>query len=518
MQLLSYLLEKKRGTVNLLFITILFALTFQIYAQEGGYGSTISVTQGDTIDFHISTSVSPFNITIYKISDIARYVTSYQNISGGIQSERDSSYWYGCGWKSTYSLIIPESWEPGVYRADFPVSNGGINGILFIVKPKSPGSFSNVLYILSTNTWNAYNNYGGKCLYDNYSTDYKRSYKVSFHRPAALPLGAYGSADFYKYGFKFISWATLNNISMEYAAKYDLDRNPNFLSSGNYKVVFLIGHNEYWSYEERIQLENFIKSGGRVIILSGNTCWWQVRFEDNGKTMVCYKDRNLDPFGNTADSLYTTVNWWKPPVDYPENIFTGVNFKDGGYVNSGDKLPHSSGYGDYAAFNTQYWVFKGTGLKDGDQFGYDDAIVGYETDGTPFFYKNGVPTVLGKEMTPMNYRIFGVSPTVGFDTSFIKYGHATMGMYYSSYGGALFNGATTDWSDGLYTDSSSNNYPDPTVDRITKNVFYKFLEDKFPPEITAWSPYKIENILVNYDPVSISKREVLVATGKFGNI
>ena len=202
-----------------------------------------------------------------------------------------------------------------------------------------------------------------------------------------------------------------------------------------------------------------------------------------------------------------------------ENKFTGVNFKFGGYVNSGTKLPHLSGYGDYAALNTYHWIYKGTGLEDGDEFGYDDAIVGYETDGTRFYYDlKGVPVpyTSDNDETPSNYRILGVSPAEPFDPIYVGsagniYPHAAMGYYYTGNKGAVFNGATTDWSDGLLTDTanSNNNFPDPIVDRITKNVLNKFLENKFPPEITDWSPYLVYSKKINYDYVNYNVRDTM---------
>ncbi|MCL5030455.1 MAG: putative Ig domain-containing protein [Bacteroidetes bacterium] len=490
----------------IIFLIIYLGFGYNIKAQQSGYVDPISVTQGDTLTFYISTSDSLFDLSIFKIQDIARYLTYYHNIPGKLQTVPDSSFWYGCNWKPTYKLVVPNNWTPGVYRAQFTASNGdSIRAVIFSVKPKVLGSYSNVLLVLSTNTFQAYNNFGGKSLYE-FNSNGKRSFKVSFFRPAALPLGILGSADFYKFEAKFINWSAYNNLKLEYASQYDLDLDPNFLS--HYSVVFIEGHNEYWTRAERRQFENYINNGGKVIILSGNTCWWQVRFEDNGRTMVCYKDASADPLTGIADSL-VTVNWWSPPVNYPENKFTGINFKYSGYVNYNNLLLSSAGFGDYAAFNTHYWVFNGTGLKDGDQFGYSKAIVGYETDGTPFAYKNGIPTVFGADSTPSNYRIFGISPAIPVDTSIIKYGHATMGMYYAPNGGAVFNAATTDWSDGLYSDTASGIKPDPVVDRITKNVLNKFLENKFPPEILSWSPAVTESVWINYDPEVINKRDIL---------
>lgn len=520
-----------RRTVSfaIFLVIILFINSFSQTLYEGGYADKFSVAQGETITFYISSSSQDSVINIFRITDKANYVT-YIDSPMSVQippAHSDSTFWYGCGWGSTLKIKIPQTWAPGVYRAEFgtywnadSAKNDSSSGILFFVKNDTLGNTSKNLLLIATNTWQAYNDYGGKSLYDNISSLNMRSYKVSFNRPANRPLGSLGSADFYKYEYKFINWATLNNIPLEYASMYDLDRNSKFLFKNNdntqnlYDILFIVGHNEYWSIQEREQCERFIDNGGKVIILSGNTCWWQVRFEDNGQTMVCYKDTTLDRNANPLipDSLLTT-NWWKSPVNNPENSFTGVNFKDGGYVNSGTKLPKSNGFGDYAALNTQYWVFKGTWLRDGDEFGYDDAIVGYETDGTTFYWDSlGLPAVDkagADEGTPINFRILATSPTIPYDIK--PYGHATMGIYFKGNRGAVFNGATTDWADGLYTDTTNNNYPDPIVDRITKNVYDKFTQNRFPPEIKSWGPSWVHLVHPNYDPVYINVRDTMLS-------
>ena len=49
-----------------LILLIIFAFITIIKADETGYVNKMSVNQGDTLELHISTQVSPFNIQIYK--------------------------------------------------------------------------------------------------------------------------------------------------------------------------------------------------------------------------------------------------------------------------------------------------------------------------------------------------------------------------------------------------------------------------------------------------------------------
>jgi hypothetical protein len=487
-----------RKTFPYVLFMFFFLATQNQFAQLGGYVDEISVEKGDTIKFFISSDITPINIEIFRISDAAYYVTAFTNINASFQSTPDSSFWYGCNWDETFRFVIPDSWQPGFYRAEFPVKADSIVGVLFNVREKNPGTYSKILYVVSTNTWQAYNSYGGKSLYEYNSTNGQRSYKVSFHRPSE---DRYGGGDFYRYAFKFISWAYKNNYDIEICCNYDLNKNP--LLIDNYNVTIFTGHDEYWSRSERLSVQNFVKNGGRVIILSGNTSWWQVRFEENFSRMVCYKNSALDPFNGIIDSL-VTVNWFDQPVNYPENILTGVSFRNGGYVNYNNYLPASEGYGDYAAVRTDHWIYEGTGLKDGEEFGHENTIVGYEVDGTKFIWQNGIAKPTGVDQTPVNFRILALSPAHNYNPN-ITGTHAVMGFYHKPQGGAVFNASTTDWCDGLETDFH--------VKRITVNVLDKFIENRFPPEIVQWNPSNPKLKIVNNDSLFINERNFLVLPG-----
>ncbi len=495
-------------------IILFFSLHSFVFAEEGGYAVPFSVSKGDTLKLHLSSGVSFFTLTIFKIDSSAKFVTQFADVNAAIQPMPDSAFYYGPQWNETFRFVIPDDWSPGIYRAEFPAIEGGYRGVLFVVREKILGSYAKNLLVLSTNTWQAYNDFGGKSLYEYNSSDLIRAHAVSMNRPAAYPLGRDGSADFYKYEFKFIQWLTKNNIRFELASQQELDANPDFLQ--NYNLVMLAGHNEYWSRKERIQLENYISGGGKLIILGGNTCWWQVRFEENGSLMICYKDAALDPLTGVVDSIVTT-NWWRDPVNYPENILTGVSFRHGGFVNTpvGNEIvfPADSGYGDYAAFNTHHWVFEGTGLGEGDEFGQTNTIVGYEIDGADFNWQNGIPTATGNDLSPAGFRILGIAPSVNYNPA-VTGSHGTMGIYFNKNGGAVFNSATTDWVDGLYDNPDAGLTPDPVVSRITLNVINRFLENKFPPDIINWQPVNLISKIINGEELNIGSREFLVKPGE----
>ena len=111
--------------------------------------------------------------------------------------------------------------------------------------------------------------------------------------------------------------------AVEYCTSIDLHTTPAFLRK--YQLLLSVGHDEYWSKEMRDNVETFIGHGGNVAFFSGNTCYWQVRFEDNNQTMVCYKEasKGKDPLFDVEPDR-ATVQWSQPPVNRPENTLTGV--------------------------------------------------------------------------------------------------------------------------------------------------------------------------------------------------
>jgi len=470
--------------------------------NDGGYVSSISVAPGDTLRFYISTAVDPFSIKIYQIGISDSLKSTYNDLPGGLKPVPDSAFLYGCGWPVSLSLIVPVTWNPGIYRAVFPgISADTLNQLMFVVKRIIPGTTSQICVCLSENTDNAYNKYGGCSLYSCLNCSTCRSYKVSFNRPLAdnNGLGSWGN-----YPITFYKWLLNKNLSCEFVSQYDVFNNNNLLN--NYKILIITGHSEYWALNERNNIQKFINNGGKLMILSGNTCGYQSRYEDNGRTLVCYKDAKLDPYNNIFDSIVTT-NWWYPPVNNPENLLLGAGYQYSGYVNNDYTLPFSHGFGDYSVNNSHYWIYKNTGVQNGDLFGRNpansvDYSVGYEVDGAFFNYVNGVPFTTGIDGSPLNYRILGISPAANDTTTFNFSKHACMGFYSTSAGACVFNAASINWVMGLTFDT--------TVQKITFNVLKKFVENRLPPDIVQWAPFNLIPKTIHNESIMINSRNVAV--------
>lgn len=487
--------------IILLLSSILSHAQVQRYTENNGYVKPLAVAPGDTLNIYINTSKPVYDITIYRIAvnEYERMTTIPGVKSAGLRPIDTLAYEKGVDWPVSCKFVIPGDWRSGAYGLEFPNADGTTTkGAVFALKQKVPGSYSKLLILLNDFNWTAYNLWGGKNVYNDGSTYGVKADRVSLDRPFSQHRGM---GEFHAWNKPLIKWLETNNIRYEITSTMEVHKDPKLLD--NYDVLIVSGHDEYYSRPERLNMERFINRGGRHISLSGNTCWWQVRMEDDDRTMVCYKSTK-DPIIGVTDSL-ATVNWYAPPLNWPETMFLGATFLNGGYVNDLHHfiMNYSHGYGDYTVWNSQNWIYQGTGLKDGDPFGRvpndsAGAIVGYEVDGALFQYKDGLPVVTGEDKTPLNYRILGTSPCE--PASYTKGLPVTMGMYVNKNGGAVFNSASINWTFGLARDT--------LVQKIFMNILQKFMRGGFPPEIISWKPFVLAKGTAHGEEFTVNRRDI----------
>lgn len=273
----------------------------------------------------------------------------------------------------------------------------------------------------------------------------------------------------------FVEWIERAGYQIDYAVNSDLEFFPEILEG--YRLVLSVGHDEYWSSPMRDNLEAFIGNGGNVAFLSGNTAFWQVRSEENGRALACWKEYELDPFYNKGDHKLLTTIWCHHLVGRPENQLTGVSFAYGGYYNFFDQ--YIDGEGAYTIHRPDHWIFEGTGLAGGDRLGGSNKLIGYECDGCDFELQNGLPIPTCRDGTPETFEILATAPAalteaddsirivsealygVGTKQRLPQPGAAVMGMY--TRGGTVFTTGCTEWSNGLRGG-------DAAVEQITRNL------------------------------------------------
>jgi hypothetical protein len=340
-----------------------------------------------------------------------------------------------------WTLHVPAGWRSSLYRAVFTPGDGDDGEVFFVVRTNRPSG--PVLVSVPFATWQAYNRAGvpGEGLY--WTEDPTRAARVTFDRPGGGPPPE-------RWEDGLLRWLRTERIDADLCSDIDLHLRPELLR--DYRLLVVNGHDEYWTWEMRDTVEDFTRRGGNLAIFGGNTCWWQMRLEDDGRTMVCYRDAAADP---CASPELTTVEWCAAPVHRPENTMTGLSFRLGaGCWGPGMATMYEDAYTVRFA---DHWVFDGTGLTDGDKFA--QGALGYETDAADIVEINGVPRATGRDGTPASFAVLATADLRHW-AEHGQGGAATMGVFASG-AGTVFNAGTVNWGAEL---------ADPVVARITRNV------------------------------------------------
>ncbi|MCU1369926.1 MAG: hypothetical protein JWO77_1120 [Ilumatobacteraceae bacterium] len=358
----------------------------------------------------------------------------------------------GCGWPAAIVLDVDPDWRSGYYEVVLTVDVEGkqrTSHAFFVVRPPTGAPTAPALLALSTNTWNAYNDFGGSQLYTGAtSVSFQRPMARGYlHKPpgegrrvtnqapydpqmtaqrgylAAHHLSPYaGSAGWPDWELPFLQWAEREGYAIDVVLNADLAEHPGLLAKtaeeGGYSLYLSVGHDEYWSGHMRDTVEGFIGRGGHAAFLSGNTAFWQVRLEEPtpegpAASMVGYKGffKN-DPVYGTDRIGELTAMWSDKEIGRPENLMTGVSFVRGGYHRIGKRA--TRGAGGYTIHRADHWLFDETGLDYGDVLGGESRTVGYECDGCDFTYRDGLPHPTGTDSTPLDFTILGTVPAAHF--------------------------------------------------------------------------------------------------------
>jgi hypothetical protein len=426
-----------------------------------GYADRLSCVPGEEVSFHLSASSPSVGMVIERVGARRSRVFEKAEIPCARHPIPDRASSDGCRWPAAFTLKIPKDWKSGYYEATLTAGEGkkAARGTLFfVVRSADPGKHARILLQLTTNTYNAYTNWGGHSLYSYHDRDGLQGHRVSFDRPLRSQFG--------NWELPFVKWAEENGYAIDYAINSDLEFHPEILK--HYHLVLSVGHDEYWSSPMRDHLEKYIADGGHVAFFSGNTCCWQVRSEDKGRALTCWKQwYNTDPLYRQGDQKLLSTLWSHHLVGRPENQLTGVGFLWGGYHRSHGQF--MDGPASFRVHRPDHWLFAGTGLKRDQRFGGKDTIVGYECDGCEVEWRDGLPFPTHRDGTPKTFTILATCPARWAPGDCYWYdrfpkdreGAAVLGIY--TRGGTVVTVGTTDWAHGLRG-------KDRAVVRITRNI------------------------------------------------
>lgn len=327
---------------------------------------------------------------------------------------------FDCRWPVVHTMQIPETASSGVYVGRFIYDIGGEEMryfVTFIVRRPESRPQAPILMICSTNTWLAYNctpfpgpvraglHWGAKgvegmphfCCYANH-----RAGQPTYYLGRRVPWPGAGPEDLFSppevnyshlmrgelFTHRWLDGVYDDTARYEYdvVGQEDIDRDPELLKG--YKTIIVNGHSEYWSTREIEGIDKYLSEGGTAIIMSGNTMFWRVSFNDDYSVMEC---RKYDPRiggrgGAMIGELYHSDDKKRGSLireaGYPEFEYIGLS------CIGWDRLDRAIDYGVYYTETPDHFLFnepEKVGLKKDETFGHAPGgglprAVGHEWD------------------------------------------------------------------------------------------------------------------------------------------
>ena len=425
-----------------------------------GFASATSVNRGSTISFYVNTAAPTFTMDIYRMGwyggSGARRMLPTITLPGVQQPAAvtdPATFLVQCPWADSYDLAIPytsdpTNWASGIYLVKLTESTQGKQSyMIFVVRDDQRAS--DLLFQSPTNTYNAYNDWGGYSLY----SAPQQGYKVSFDRP--YDFGS-GSGQFMQWGWEnsMLRFLEREGYDVTYATDTDTHENPGIFTG--HKAVLDIGHDEYWSWEMRNNWEAARDSGINLAFLGSDVASWQVRYEPNtltnvqDRTLVCYKLAALDPYstdGNPAHQNLVTVRFNEYPVNRPEASLLGVMY-----------IFQTFGEYDMIVANASHWAFANTGLQNGDHLA---GLLGYEADQIAASSPSNVVDLVHSPFQVLGYNLT-----------------SDMTLYTANSGATVVSTGSMHWEwamDDLNTaEKPEPQVVNPAVQQMLRNILSKF--------------------------------------------
>lgn len=355
-----------------------------IYAQPhiiDGYTDKLSYRSGETITFFINAS-NPGYMDIYLYKMNGSIAATISSVDVTPQLYPGGAYWQnGFGYTaSTATWTVPSQSVLPSGRYLINTANADFQIPIIIKGDKNVAG--GIVVLIPTNTDEAYNTfhdvnniYGAHSLYDPDPNDPLHTIPiVSFLRPMQSH-----QHDHYDGFLKWFLAAGYGVYNINFISDKDMD---DYSEIENAKLLMVIGHSEYWTRQARLNFDSFVDNGlsevgyrRNAIVLSGNTMWWQVRY--NVDQLVCFRGNSFsdathqlttDPFFNT-DPLKATITWWDPVLKYSTISSIGGD-SHFGYAGNGaehNTTPTSchSGFNGYKIVQEDSPLLTGTNLHNG---------------------------------------------------------------------------------------------------------------------------------------------------------
>src|SRR5215471_7077781 len=457
-----------------------------------GYADPFSVNVGGSINFKIRTLATTYAIDIYRIGyyggDGARLITSLTpNLSVSRNQPACSTNTVtglvDCGnWSASATWNVPATAVSGMYFAKISRTDGtaGANQIPFVVTDNS--SHSDIAFMTSDETWQAYNDWGGYNVYGGTATGSPwccsalapgRAVQVSYNRPFATRADTPFGEDFFFYAeFPMVQFLEKNGYDTSYVSQIDVAQPGAATMLEQHKMLMNVGHSEYFDASDRANITAARDGGVNLAFFTGNTMWWKTRWANSQynnepyRTLITYKESLDSVRSDPADPPTWTGAWrdprFSPPADgQPENALTGQLWS----VNCCSYADTAS-----AAYSKlRFWRNTAVAsLSSGQTYTMPPETLGYEWDSdSDNGYRPAGEIDMSQTCQVVQEKLYTVTEELVSDNAC-----NSLTLYRASSGALVFDAGTVQWSWGLASghDGDSNNPPDPAMKQATVNL------------------------------------------------
>ncbi|KAJ4114011.1 hypothetical protein NW769_004791 [Fusarium oxysporum] len=265
------------------------------WAENGRQAKSFQCTNaGESVSTKTYTTAEEYDIEVVRDDHKPKTVFSRTGLKGQTFGTPADAYAVGCNWPQALGLHLEEGrWPSAFYLIIIRIK--GIKGRVheregfFIVKDKKVNSAKpDFVLIHATSTMLAYAPWPIA--------------RGMLRIPKNAPREANGT-------MTVGHGATPRYPSLEYSWYFRYSRHyadAGWTASQATRAPCL-GHDEYWSWEQRDTLDDFVDRGGRFARFGGNFIW-QVRFDEAMHTQYCYQVPQADPMTKKDPTRVTTMS------------------------------------------------------------------------------------------------------------------------------------------------------------------------------------------------------------------
>lgn len=300
-------------------------------------------------------------------------------------------------------VIGPE--RTGLYYLWAQTPSGKTFSFPWVIAPSRPRA--RIVVLAASNTWNAYNNFGGRSNYINPGglppaptvnarldlaryTDIRGPWCIpdvefkplAFERPelgndifdnspwsnASIkdPIQGRIQAGQAPGEWRLLGWLEQEGFDYDYYAEAQL--HDGTLNLQDYRVLIISVHPEYWTREMYQSVDQWVHTGGRLIYLGGNGLNCEVTIANDAMRCLSFDD-SKEPGQDRDSRMHRTFR--------SEAELLGVAFTEAGAMTAAP----------YRVIDPEHWAFAGTGLSKNELFGEKSlhervpgGASGHETD------------------------------------------------------------------------------------------------------------------------------------------